>query len=169
MPSDRAEAFKAALLAHPGSVAAALAAFVEDPGHAPIAAHRADIDRLLAGDGVEAILANLAVEPGEWAAANQPVVALIPDDRVKVRFFAPQRDLARYPVGQRITFTCDGCARRLSATIDYVSPRPEFTPPIIYSRESRDRMVFLIEARPDTPRTLSPGQPVDVTPLGGGK
>lgn len=108
-------------------------------------------------------------QPGEWAAANQPVVALVPDDRVKVRFFAPQRDLVRYPVGQRITFTCDGCARRLSATIDYVSPRPEFTPPIIYSRESRDRMVFLIEARPDTPRTLSPGQPVDVTPLGGGK
>ncbi len=108
-------------------------------------------------------------QTGEWAAANQPVVALIPDDRVKVRFFVPQRDLARYTVGRRITFTCDDCGKDLAATIDYVSPRPEFTPPIIYSRESRDRMVFLIEARPDSPRTLSPGQPVDVTPLGDAK
>lgn len=86
MPSDRAEAFKAALLAHPGSVAAALAAFVEDPGHAPIAAHRADIDRLFAGDGVEAILANLAVEPGEWAAGQLATLATKSPQTLKVAF-----------------------------------------------------------------------------------
>lgn len=108
-------------------------------------------------------------QDGEWAAANQPVVSLIPDDRVRLRFFVPEKALSSYRIGQTVTFTCDGCAAGLKATIDYISPRAEFTPPVIYSRESRDRMVFLIEARPERPRTLNPGQPVDVTPAGAGK
>lgn len=104
-------------------------------------------------------------QAGEWAPANQPVVALIPDDRVRVRFYVPERDIARYPVGTRVRFSCDGCRPGLSAVVNYVSPRPEFTPPVIYSRESRDRMVFLVEARPDDGAALIPGQPVDVVPL----
>ena len=48
------------------------------------------------------------------------------------------------------------------------SPQAEFTPPVIYSRESRDKLVFLVEAAPDRPRELAPGQPVDVDPLKGG-
>jgi HlyD family secretion protein len=104
-------------------------------------------------------------QPGEWAAANQPVVALIPDDRVRVRFYVPERDIARYPIGTRVQFSCDGCKAGLSATVNYVSPRPEFTPPVIYSRESRDRMVFLVEARPADGAALIPGQPVDVVPV----
>lgn len=104
-------------------------------------------------------------QDGEWAAANQPVVSLVPDDRVRIRFFVPERELSAYRIGQSVGFTCDGCAEGLSATIDYISPRPEFTPPVIYSRESRDRMVFLVEARPINPRALNPGQPVDVTPV----
>jgi HlyD family secretion protein len=106
---------------------------------------------------------------GEWAAANQPVVALIPDDRIFVRFFVPEQAVAAYRPGTRIRFRCDGCADGLSATVSYVSPRPEFTPPVIYSRESRDRLVFMVEARPENGASLVPGQPVDVAPLGGGR
>ena len=85
---------------------------------------------------------------GEWAPANQPIVALIPDNRVFVRFFVPERQVAAYRPGARVRFTCDGCRGPIEATIAYVSPRPEFTPPIIYSRDSRDRLVFMVEARP---------------------
>ena len=106
---------------------------------------------------------------GEWAAANQPVVALIPDDRVFVRFFVPEQAVAAYQPGRRVQFRCDGCQGNLSATISYVSPRPEFTPPIIYSRESRDRLVFMVEARPENGGHLVPGQPVDVIPIGIGQ
>jgi HlyD family secretion protein len=106
---------------------------------------------------------------GEWAAANQPVVALIPDERVFVRFFVPERAIAAYRTGLRVRFRCDGCPDGLGATIAYVSPRPEFTPPIIYSRESRDRLVFMVEARPDNGAALVPGLPVDVIPIGGGR
>ncbi len=103
--------------------------------------------------------------PGEWVAANQPVVSLLPDDRVKVRFFVPEQEVARYRPGRAVRFSCDGCASGLSAKISYVSPRPEFTPPIIFSRDSRDRLVFMVEALPASPARLMPGLPVDVEPL----
>ena len=102
------------------------------------------------------------LQPGEWAAPNQPVLALIPDDRVFVRFFVPETEVAKYPIGRPIGFSCDGCAKGLKATVSYVSPRPEFTPPVIYSRGSRERLVFMVEAEPERPRDLAPGLPVDV-------
>jgi HlyD family secretion protein len=102
-------------------------------------------------------------QQGEWAPANQPILSLLPDARIKIRFFVPERSLAAYRIGATVRFGCDGCASGLTAKIDYVSPRPEFTPPVIYSREARDRLVYLVEARPSA--RLSPGQPVDVEPL----
>ena len=102
-------------------------------------------------------------QQGEWAPANQPILSLLPDARIKVRFFVPEAQLSAYRIGAVIRFTCDGCAKGLTAKIAYISPRPEFTPPVIYSREARDRLVYLIEAWPSA--RLNPGQPVDVEPL----
>ena len=101
--------------------------------------------------------------PGEWAPANQPILSLLPDERIKVRFFVPEPALSAYRIGRTVRFACDGCAKGLTATIEFVAPRPEFTPPVIYSREARDRLVYLVEARPTV--RLNPGQPVDVEPL----
>jgi HlyD family secretion protein len=36
---------------------------------------------------------------------------------------------------------------------------------VIFSRETRDRLVFLVEAKPERPARLAPGQPIDVIPL----
>ena len=102
-------------------------------------------------------------QQGEWAPANQPILSLLPDSRIKVRFFVPEQDLSAYSVGQTVRFSCDGCRKGLSARIAYISPRPEFTPPVIYSREARDRLVYLVEAQPSA--RLNPGQPVDVEPV----
>jgi HlyD family secretion protein len=106
-------------------------------------------------------------QTGEWAPANQPILALLPDDRIKLRFFVPEAAAAAYRPGGVVSFACDGCAAGLTAKITYVSPRPEFTPPVIYSREARDRLVYMVEARPSA--RLNPGQPVDVAPLERGK
>ena len=108
-------------------------------------------------------------QPGEWVNANQAVVALLPDNKVKVRFYVPEQQVAAYMPGRTVRFSCDGCAGGLSAVIRYVAPRPEFTPPIIYSRDSRDRLVFMVEAYPARPATFQPGLPVDVEPLLGRK
>jgi HlyD family secretion protein len=105
------------------------------------------------------------VQRGEWVSANQPVLSLLPRDRIKVRFYAPAASLGAYRIGRTVRFACDACRGGLTARIVYVSPRPEFTPPIIYSREARDRLVFLVEAQPAAGAALVPGQPVDVEPL----
>ncbi|MET3528498.1 HlyD family secretion protein [Phenylobacterium koreense] len=110
-----------------------------------------------------ALVEDVFFQQGEWAGANQPILALLPDDRVRLRFFVPETALAAYKVGDQVKFSCTGCAAGLTARINFISPRPEFTPPVIYSRETRDRLVFMVEAMPSA--RLNPGQPVDVEPL----
>ncbi|NJC42616.1 HlyD family secretion protein [Brevundimonas alba] len=104
--------------------------------------------------------------PGEWAPANTPVMALLPDNEVKLVFFVPEAEMGRYRPGRSVRFDCDGCASPGSARITWVSPRPEFTPPILYSKGSRDRLVYRVEALPANAATLNPGLPVDVMAIG---
>ncbi|WP_404402054.1 HlyD family secretion protein [Pelagibacterium halotolerans] len=105
-------------------------------------------------------------QTGEWVSANQPVIALLPDNAVHIRFFVPEPTLPLYAPGTEVTFTCDGCREPMTATITSVSAEPEFTPPVIYSRDSRGKLVFAVEAAPEHPSGLAPGQPVDVLALG---
>lgn len=113
---------------------------------------------------VAARVEDVFFQSGEWASANQAVVALLPHDRIKLRFFVPERQINAYRPGAVVKFTCDGCQDGMTARVTYISPRPEFTPPVIYSREARDRLVYLVEAKPSA--LLNPGQPVDVQPIG---
>jgi HlyD family secretion protein len=102
---------------------------------------------------------------GEWVAAGAPVVSLLPPGNVKLRFFVPETVVGALKIGQAVRARCDGCGEPIPATISYVSRQAEFSPPVIYSREQRAKLVFLVEARPapaDAAR-LKPGQPVDVT------
>lgn len=105
--------------------------------------------------------------PGEYVAAGTPVVSLLAPGDKKVRFFVPEAALARVHVGQALNVRCDGCAANLTATVRFVAPEAEFTPPVIYSRETRSKLVFMIEAAPDDAAAkLHPGQPVEVLPKG---
>jgi HlyD family secretion protein len=133
---------------------------------AAIAEAQSRIDQLAPTAPAAGLVQDVFFQTGEWVAANQPIVALLPDDRVRLRFFVPEQQVARYRPGESVQFACDGCAAGLAARINYVSAQPEFTPPIIYSRSSRDRLVFLMEALPGDPKGLNPGLPVDVVPLG---
>jgi HlyD family secretion protein len=133
---------------------------------AAIAEVQSRLDQLAPTAPAAALVQDVFFQTGEWAAANQPIVALLPDDRVRLRFFVPEQQVARYRPGDSVRFACDGCPSGLAARINYVSAQPEFTPPIIYSRNSRDRLVFMVEAMPTDPAGLTPGLPVDVTPRG---
>jgi HlyD family secretion protein len=101
--------------------------------------------------------------PGEWVAAGAPVVSMLPPENVKVRFFVPQLQLGAIQVGDLVEVRCDACAPDLTAEISFIAPEAEYTPPVIFSREMRAKLVFLVEARPRQPDALRPGQPVDVT------
>jgi HlyD family secretion protein len=110
-----------------------------------------------------ALVADTFFNPGEMINPGQAVVSLLPPGNIKVRFFVPQEVLAKVAIGTRVTIHCDGCAKDIPATVRFVSPQSEYTPPVLYNRENRNRIVFMIEARPtETPEALRPGQPVDV-------
>jgi HlyD family secretion protein len=102
--------------------------------------------------------------PGEWVAPGSPVVVLLPDHGVKVRFFVPQAALAHAKLGAAVQYACDGC-QAAPARIRYVSPQAEFTPPVIYSNESKGKLVYMIEATPEGPHAeqIKPGQPLTVS------
>jgi HlyD family secretion protein len=121
--------------------------------------HESQKQRNAPGD---ALVFDTLYRVGEWVPAGTPVVVLLPPGAVKLRFFVPQPMLARVAVGGTVSVACDGCPAGLSARIDYVSPQAEFTPPVIYSNESRSKLVFMVEARPTGNSPLKPGQPVEV-------
>jgi HlyD family secretion protein len=102
--------------------------------------------------------------PGEFVAAGNPVVVLLPPENLKVRFFVPQEKLAQIKTGTTVSVLADGAARAVSATVNYISTQAEYTPPVIFSRETRANLVFMIEAKfsPADATELRPGQPVDV-------
>ncbi|MFN8832000.1 MAG: HlyD family secretion protein [Labrys sp. (in: a-proteobacteria)] len=109
-------------------------------------------------------IADVIRHPGDVAGPAAPALLLLPDGAVKLRFFVPQAAIATLVLGQEVGVACDGCAAGLTARVSYIANEPEFTPPVIYSNEARQKLVYLVEARPDgAATTLKPGQIVDVT------
>lgn len=102
---------------------------------------------------------------GDWVPAGGVVASLLPPANVKIRFFVPETELGRLRTGQAVSFSCDACANPMNANITFVSDRAEFTPPVLYSKENRAKLVYLIEAKPaaDVAERLNAGQPVDVS------
>jgi len=108
-------------------------------------------------------VADTFYRPGEWVPAGQPVASLLPPAGRRLRFFVPETELATLRQGQRVEARCDGCPAPIVATIDYLSPEAEYTPPVIYSQGSREKLVFRVEAVPlEGAAQLPPGLPVDV-------
>lgn len=101
---------------------------------------------------------------GEWVPAGQPVASLLPDDKRRIRFFVPENQLAGLRVGQPVEAHCDGCQAPITATINFIAAQAEYTPPVIFSQGSREKLVFRVEAlaSPQEAPHLRPGLPVEV-------
>ena len=112
----------------------------------------------------DAIVHDTLYRQGEFVAAGNPVVVLLPPANLKVRFFVPEEKLPQVKVGGTISVLCDGAAKKYSATVNYIATQAEYTPPVIFSRETRANLVFMIEAKFSAAEAaeLRPGQPVDV-------
>jgi HlyD family secretion protein len=103
---------------------------------------------------------------GEFVSAGSPVVTLLPPSNIKVRFFVGEPDFARLRAGGKVSVAIQGVAEPLLATVSYLSPQPEYTPPVLYNRDNRSKLVYMVEAvfAPGAASDLHPGQPVDVEP-----
>lgn len=129
---------------------------------ANLAAASVRLDRRTLKAPADGAVQTVYFRPGELVPEGRPVVSILPPGLVKVRFFVPEAQLPQVAVGAAVTVTCDGC-QPFTARVSFISQQAEYTPPVIYSREERAKLVYLIEARPDDPARARPGQPVNVT------
>ncbi len=99
---------------------------------------------------------------GEMVPAQRPVLSILPPGNMKVRFYVPEPDLPRLAVGEEVRVACDNCAADLTAKIYFIATSAEYTPPVIYSLDERNKLVYLVQARPSRPDVLRVGQPISV-------
>jgi HlyD family secretion protein len=136
---------------------------------------RWNLDQKTQKAGVAGLVYDTLHYQGEWVAAGAPAVVLLPQTNVKARFFVPQAVAGGLSLGREIRVSCDGRPHPDAAVISYISPTVEYTPPVIYSQDFRNKLVIMVEARfaPEVAATMHPGQPLDVTldpaSPGGGK
>lgn len=109
-------------------------------------------------------VSNVIRNAGEMAGPTAPVISLLPDGAIRLKLYVPEPQFSSLRVGALLAVNCDGCPQGLTARITYTAPEPEFTPPVIYSLTTRQKLVHLVEARPQDDKTgaLKPGQIVDV-------
>jgi len=100
---------------------------------------------------------------GEVAGPSQPVLALLPPDQKRIRFFVPEPMLANIQHGNNVILTCDNCPFGLQGKITFISDQAEFTPPVIFTEKERAKLVYMVEALPNKPEAFLVGMPVGVT------
>lgn len=123
------------------------------------------LDERVVAAPVAGIVDDIFFRAGEVAAAGAPVMSVYDPAEMRAIFFIPEPDRASVALGDRFALACDGCAEGLTAHLVRLGASPQHTPPIIYSREERSRLVFRAEAVADQPLALLPGQPVSLRPL----
>lgn len=99
---------------------------------------------------------------GEMVQAQRPVLSIMPPGNMKLRFFVPETELPKLALGDEVRVTCDNCAADLTAKIYFIATTAEYTPPVIYSLDERNKLVYLIQARPSRPDVLRVGQPISI-------
>jgi HlyD family secretion protein len=123
-----------------------------------------DLSRKQQKATVAGLVFDTLYQKGEWVPAGRPVVSLLPPGNMKVRAFVPEPRIGKLRLGDPVQVTMDGVPQPLAGKVSFISPQAEYTPPVIYSQQSRDKLVFMVEVRFDAEiaARLHPGQPVDV-------
>jgi HlyD family secretion protein len=111
---------------------------------------------------VEGTIQQIYFREGEMVPEKRPVLSIMPPGNMKVRFYVPEPDLPKLAIGDGVRVVCDNCAGDLTAKIYFIATQAEYTPPVIYSLDERNKLVYLIQARPLRPDALRVGQPVSV-------
>lgn len=122
-------------------------------------------DQKLQAAPADALVSDTFFRAGEFVGAGQPVLSLLPPGAIKARFYVGEKELSSFALGQAVRLSCDGCGAPVDARVSFIATQPEYTPPVIYSNAQRNKLVFLLEARPADPKQaarLHPGQPLDV-------
>lgn len=120
-------------------------------------------DQNIAVSKVSGVVDDVYFRIGEYVTGGNPVVSILPPENIKIRFFINEKEVSKLKVNQQIFVNCDGCNKEVVAKISYISSESEYTPPVIFSTESRSKLVFMIEAMFENKNEVLPvGLPVSV-------
>jgi HlyD family secretion protein len=111
---------------------------------------------------VSGVVQQIYFREGETVPAQRPVLSIMPPGNMKVRFYVPETDLPKLAIGEEVKVSCDNCSADLTAKIYFIATAAEYTPPVIYSLDERNKLVYLVQARPSRPDALRVGQPISV-------
>jgi len=111
---------------------------------------------------VEGTIQQIYFREGEMVPEKRPVLSIMPPGNMKLRFYVPEADLPKLAIGDEVRIACDNCAGDLTAKIYFIATQAEYTPPVIYSLDERNKLVYLVQARPSRPDVLRVGQPISV-------
>lgn len=123
------------------------------------AARIALADRVLRAP-VSGLVERLFYQAGEVAGTGAPIAALLVPGDLRVVFYLPEAERAQVALGDVLHLGCDGCAEGIEARVVQMASAPQYTPPILYSRDERGRLVYRAEAELTGAKGLLPGQPV---------
>jgi HlyD family secretion protein len=103
-------------------------------------------------------------EPGEAVQPATNVLAMTDVTDARTVFYLPNAELAAAAPGRKARIVADAYpGQTFEGTIFYVSPRAEFTPRNVQTREDRERLVYAVEVRiPNIDMRLRSGMPVEV-------
>jgi HlyD family secretion protein len=120
------------------------------------------LERRIGYAPVDGTVQQIYFRVGETVPAQRPVLSIMPPGNIKIRFYVAEPELPKLAIGDEVRLVCDNCAADLTARIYFISTAAEYTPPVIYSLDERNKLVYLIQARPTRPDSLRVGQPISV-------
>lgn len=122
-----------------------------------------DISQTEVKSPVAGIIHDILRKKGELASIGNPVLIIVPDGSKKIKFYINRKRLYKLNINDSILVRVNDINKDHDAIIDYVSPKPEYTPPMLYD-DKNDTLVYLIEAKfRDKNIDLPAGTPVEIT------
>ncbi len=114
---------------------------------------------------VNAIVFDTYYRLGEYTIANEPILSLLAPADIKAIFYLNEPIMSRIRLGDKVSVKCASCKNAHQGIVSFISPSAEYTPPVIYSNQTNEKLIYRIEARfsPSDAYQLHPGQPVTVT------
>jgi len=108
---------------------------------------------------VDGVVLETLYAKGDWVPAGAAVVAILPVDKVKVRFAVPLDVAAHLQHGRSVKLMCEGCEGPVDASIIYVSPFA-----LGDGEKNPESLRYMVEARPlpEQAAMLKLGAPVTV-------
>jgi HlyD family secretion protein len=110
---------------------------------------------------VGGVVTSRLIDPGEMVAPRGPIVVITDLDRAWANVYVDGPFVPRLALGESVTIVTDA-GQRLPGTVNFISPRAEFTPRNVQTADDRAKLVYRVKVMVDNRGgILKAGMPVE--------